>query len=62
MAKPFAVCVLCIISAAIGAAIDHYLARAIEQGGPPLKGAVSLKAAIAAPAEMNVEALGDRSP
>jgi hypothetical protein len=55
MAKPFAVCALCIISAAMGAAIDHYLVGAIEQGDP-----VSPKAAVAAPVEMNVEMLGDR--
>jgi len=60
MAKPFVVCGLCIISAAMGAAIDHYVAGAIEQGGPHLERAVSLKAAVAAPAEMNVEVLGDR--
>jgi hypothetical protein len=58
--KPFAVCVLCLASAAFGAAFDHYLAGAIEQGGPHLERAVSPKAAIAAPAEMNVEVLGDR--
>ncbi len=60
MAKTFAVCALCIISAAIGAAVDHYLASAIEHGGPHLERAVSVKAAVAAPAEMNVEVLGDR--
>ena len=60
MAKPFAVCTLCIISAGMGAAADHYLATAIEHGGPHLERAVSLKAAVAAPAEMNVEVLGDR--
>jgi hypothetical protein len=60
MTKPFAVCALCIISAAMGAAVDHYLARAIEHGGPQLEQAVSLKAAVAAPAEMSVEVLGDR--
>ena len=51
---------MCIISAALGAAIDHYLARAIEQGGPHLSRAVSLKAAVAAPEEINVRVLGDR--
>ncbi len=56
----FAVCALCIISAAMGAAVDHYLARAVEHGGAHLERAVSLKAAIAAPAETNVEMLGDR--
>jgi hypothetical protein len=60
MGKPFAVCALCVISAALGAAIDHYLAGAIEQGGPRLEGAVSPKAAVAAPVETNVEVLGDR--
>jgi hypothetical protein len=60
MGKPFAVCALCVISAALGAAIDRYLAGAIEQGGPHLERAVSPKAAVAAPAEMNDEVLGDR--
>jgi hypothetical protein len=53
MGKPFAVCALCVISAALGAAIDHYLA-------PRLEGAVSPKGAVAAPVETNVEVLGDR--
>jgi hypothetical protein len=44
----------------MGAAIDHYLAGVMEQGGPHLERAVSPKAAVAAPAEMNVEVLGDR--
>ena len=60
LAKTFAVCALCIISAAIGAAVDHYLAGAIEHSGLHLKQAVTPKAAVAAPAEMNVEVLGDR--
>ena len=60
MAKAFAVCALCIISAALGAAVDHYFAVAIEQGGPRLERAVTPKAAVAAPAEMNVEVFGDR--
>lgn len=60
MGKPFAVCALCVISAALGAAIDHYLAGAIEQGGPRLEEAVSPKTAVAAPVETNVEVLGDR--
>ncbi len=60
MARAFAVCALCIISAAVGAGIDHYLPLVIEQGGPQLTQAVTLKAATAAPAEMNVEVLGDR--
>jgi hypothetical protein len=53
MAKAIAVCALCIVSAAIGAGIDHYFAGAIDQ-------AVSPKAAVAAPAEMHIEVLGDR--
>ncbi|MFZ1094021.1 MAG: hypothetical protein WAN75_33225, partial [Xanthobacteraceae bacterium] len=60
MAKAFAVCALCIASAAVGAGIDHYFALAIEQGAPHLSQAVSPKAAVAATAEMNVEVLGDR--
>jgi hypothetical protein len=60
MAKAIAVCALCIASAAVGAAVDRYFAVAIEQGGPQLERAVSPKAAVAAPAEMNVEVLGDR--
>jgi hypothetical protein len=66
MAKRIAVCALCIISAAVGAGIDHYFAGAIEQGltelarGRHLQQAVSPKAAVAAPAGSNVEVLGDR--
>jgi hypothetical protein len=60
MAKAFAVCTLCIVSAVVGAGIDHYFAVAIEQGAPHLSQAVSPKAAVAATAEMNVEVLGDR--
>jgi hypothetical protein len=60
MAKAIAVCALCIISAAVGAGIDHYFAVAIEQGAPHLQQAVTPKAAVAAPAEMNAEVLGDR--
>ncbi len=60
MAKPFVVCALCIISAAMGAGADHYLAKAIEHASPHLEQAVTPKAAVAAPAEMNVEVLGDR--
>ena len=60
MAKAIAVCALCIISAAVGAGIDHYFAVAIEQGGPQLERAVSPKAAVAATADTNVEVLGDR--
>ena len=58
MAKPFAMyAALCIISAAFGAAIDHYLAGTIEQSGPRLERAVSPKAAVAAPSEQDVEVL-----
>jgi hypothetical protein len=60
MAKAVAVCALCIVSAVVGAGIDHYFAVAIEQGAPRLQQAVSSNAAVAAPAEMNVEVLGDR--
>jgi hypothetical protein len=60
MGKPFAIYALCVISAAFGAAIDHYLAGAIEQSGPHLERAVSPQAAVAAPAQLNVEMLGDR--
>jgi hypothetical protein len=60
LGKPFAMyAALCIISAAFGAAIDH-LAGTIEQSGPHLERAVSPQAAVAAPAERNVEVLGDR--
>jgi hypothetical protein len=41
MGKPFAISALCIISAAFGAVIDHYLAGAIAQSGPHLEQAVS---------------------
>jgi hypothetical protein len=60
MAKAIAVWALCIVSAAVGAGIDHYFAVAIEQGAPHLQQAVAPKAAVAAPAEINVEVLGDR--
>jgi len=60
MGKSFAACALCVISAAFGAAIDRYLAGAIEQGGPHLERAVSPQAAVAASAKLNVEVLGDR--
>jgi hypothetical protein len=60
MGKPFTMYALCIISAAFGAAIDHYLAGAIEQSGQHLERAVSPQVAVAAPAELNVEVLGDR--
>ena len=32
MAKPFTVCALCIISAAVGAGIEPYFEKSIEQG------------------------------
>jgi hypothetical protein len=60
MAKAVAVCALCIVSAVVGAGIDHYFAVAIEQGPPRLERAVSPKAAVAATAGTNVEVLGDR--
>jgi hypothetical protein len=60
MAKAVAVCALCIVSAVVGAGIDHYSGAMIEQGAPHLQQAVSPKAAVAATAEMNVEVLGDR--
>ena len=59
-AKAIAVCALCIVSAALGAAVDRFFAVAIEQGAPHLQQAVSSNAAVAAPAEMNVEVLGVR--
>jgi hypothetical protein len=60
MAKAVAVCALCIVSAVVGAGIDHYFAVAIEQGPPRLERLVSSKAAVAATAGTNVEVLGDR--
>jgi len=60
MANPLAVCALCIVSVAIGAGIDHYFAGVIGQAAPHLQQAVTTKAAVAAPVEMNVEVLGDR--
>ena len=60
MAKTIAVCAFCIVSAAVGAGIDHYFAVAIEQSAPQLERAVSPKAAVAATADTNVEVLGDR--
>ena len=47
-------------SAAIEAGIDHYLPLVIEQASPHLQQAVSPKAAVAAPADADVEVLGDR--
>jgi hypothetical protein len=55
MAKPFAVCALRIISAATGAAVNHYLAKVFQLAGTHLEQAVSPKAAVAAPPELNVE-------
>ena len=66
MAKPFTVCALCIISTAVGTGIEPYFEKSIEQGltelirGHHLQQAVSPKAAVAAPADANVEVLGDR--
>jgi hypothetical protein len=61
MAKPLAVCALCIISAVIGAGIDHYLPLMLEQGSSHLQQAVTPKAAVAGPAvEGNADVLGDR--
>ena len=68
MAKPIAVCALCIVSAAIGAGIDHYFGSSLEQGvvglirGPHLQQVVSPRAAVAAPApiQSDAEVLGDR--
>jgi len=60
MAKPITVCALFIISAGLGAGVDHYFGLVIEQGGPHLERAVSPKAAVAAPAGMDAEVLGDR--
>jgi hypothetical protein len=66
MAKAFGVWAVCIISAGIGAGIDHYYGVAIQQAlveltqEPHLQEAVSPKAAVAAPADTNVEVLGDR--
>ena len=66
MAKAIGICALCIICAAVGATVDHYFGAGIEQGvvelfsGPQLQQAVSPKAAVAAPTDVNVEVLGDR--
>ena len=66
MAKPFTVCALCIISTAIGAGIEPYFEKSIDQGltevirGHHLQQAVTPKAAVAAPVKMNVDVLGDR--
>jgi hypothetical protein len=63
MAKPFTVCALC-ISAGIAGGVGYYLGATIEQGvvglPPHLQQAVTPKAAIAAPADANVEVLRDR--
>ena len=60
MPKSLVICALCIISAAVGVAIDHYILAASEQGGPPLVHAVTPKQANAAPGDSKVEVLGDR--
>ena len=66
MAKAIGICALCIISAAVGATVDHYFGATTEQSvvelfsGPQLQQAVSPKAAVAAPTDVNVEVLGDR--
>jgi hypothetical protein len=66
MAKTIGVGALCIISAVLGAGIEHYFGAAIEQGvaelipGPQWQQAVSPKAAVAAPAGANADVLGDR--
>jgi hypothetical protein len=66
MAKPFTVSALCIISAAMGAGIEPYSEKSIDQGrtelirGHPLQQAVDPKAAIAAPANVNFDVLGER--
>ena len=60
MAKPITVCALCIISAGLGAGIDHFFGLAFERGGPHLERAVTPKPAFAAPAAVNGEVLGDR--
>jgi hypothetical protein len=66
VAKPFAVCALCIISTAVGAGIEPYFEKSIDKAltqvirGHHLQQAVGPKAAAAAPADANVEVLGDR--
>jgi hypothetical protein len=66
MAKPFTVCALCIISTAMGAGIEPYFEKSIDQGltklirDHNLQQAVSPKAAVASPEKMNVKVLGDR--
>ena len=59
MGKPFATYALCIISAAFGAAIDHYLAGALDRAIRTWT-AVSPQTAVAEPAQLNVE-VWDRS-
>ena len=64
--KVLAIFGLCMISAAIGAGIDHYYGPTIQQGlvelieSPRLQNPVSLKAAVAGTPSMNVEVLGSR--
>jgi hypothetical protein len=60
MPKPLVFCALCILSAAVGAAVESYVRAAIERGGPHLVRAVAPKAANAATEDTNVEVLGDR--
>ena len=64
MARPFTVCALCIISTALGAGIEPYFERSIDQAevilGHHLQQSVTPKAAVAAPVKMNFEVLGDR--
>jgi hypothetical protein len=66
MVKPLAVCAFCIVSAALGAAVDRYFGPAIESGvvgligAPALQQAVSPTAAVAATPSVNVEVLGGR--
>lgn len=66
MVKAFAVCALCIISAAVGAGVDHYYGPTIQQGfldlvgSSQLQSTVSPKAAVAATPSMNAEVLGNR--
>jgi hypothetical protein len=66
MVKIFAICGLCIISAAMGAGIDHHYGPTIQQalleliGSHHLQTPVGPKAAVAATPSMNAEVLGDR--
>ena len=61
MAKAIAVCALCIASAAVGAGnLTTILRSRLSKVFLTLQQAVTPKAAVASPAEMNVEVLGDR--